>query len=382
MAEANQVRLHALLTAHEPALRGGDDAAVEAAGTRIDQGLVAYDATTLRPEELGREWESMIALYRAVRAGHATIQTALRSSDVADLLTRLYYALRSIQGSLSMAYVVAGDAVERPETSPVGTAIGLFDAPKVLAQETHLRSGSYDAILPYFVRWMEEIATDMVVRSADYARFYGEADVADARSALSRILGLAENGEPLLHDLPPGGTADPSRRQAQLTRWASDERDLINAAHTIQEIGHEARMQLVSLLAHRDRYRERLGDEGVQRAEAALQRIIEWPFPVGETPLFDLATEQDAFDTLLGELPEDPAALRDPSRGWAAAIHEALRRACTVEQSLRDHRDAYRARYSDPRFRRSFRWYVWEFLSLAQRAAPAEMLGTRKREAP
>src|SRR5439155_13022439 len=99
MAEANPVRLHALLTTCGPALRGTDHATVEMAATDLDQRLAGYDATTLHPDELGGEWESMIALYRAVRAGHATMQAALRSSDLADLLTRLYYALRSIQGS-------------------------------------------------------------------------------------------------------------------------------------------------------------------------------------------------------------------------------------------------------------------------------------------
>jgi hypothetical protein len=380
MEQGNAVRLHALLQRHRSVLEGNDDTRIEAALPELEAGLAGYDATTLKPGELRGEWDAMVALYRALRQGHATIQAALRSSDVAEPLTRLYYALRSIQGSLSMAYVVAGTAAERPETSPVGTAIGLFDAPKVLAQETHLRSGSYDAILPYFVRWMQEIATDMAVREADYLRFYGERDVPEAQAILGRILGLGEHGAPQLYALQPGGVDDPARRREQLARWASDTRDLVHAAHTIQEVGHEARMQLVSLLAHRARYRDQLGgEEAVQDVETALQGIVDWPFPVGETPLFDLAAEQEAFDTLLGQLPQEVASLRDPVQGWAQPIQDALRRACAVEQSLRAHRDAYRERYHDPRFRRSFRWYVWEFLTLAEQSAPTDALGARAR---
>src|SRR5947208_17119192 len=109
----------------------------------------------------------------------------------------------------------------RPDSSPLGTAIGLYDAPKVLAQSTHLRSGSYDAVLPWFARWMQEIWTDMRVRHADYVRFYGAVEVAEARASLRSMLGLDDAGESGLIEVNPDGAEDPAILRRHLIAHAS-----------------------------------------------------------------------------------------------------------------------------------------------------------------
>lgn len=114
------------------------------------------------------------------------------------------------------------------------------------------------------------------------------------------------------------------------------------------------------------------------RGRQLLAQALEWQFPVGETPLFDLPAEQDAFDALLAGLPTG-AALTEDTSYWRGRAEEALRRACTIQQSLRDHRQEYRARYTDARFRRSFSWYIWEFLNVVDRTSGPRGLGASGR---
>ena len=360
-------------------LSGRDPASVGAALSRIGGALGTYSSSSIPATDLRQEFDALVLLYRAVRQADAFMQQERRSSEIAEDLVRVYYALRTTQASLTMRYALEGRGVEAPEMSPVGTAIGLFDAPKVLAQQTHLESGSYDVDLPRFVWWMREIWTDMLVRRADYLRFYGEADLEAAITAIRELLDLGPDGEAVLRDFAPSSAHDPTALLDRLRRWAGEGSDLVDAARAIQEVGAAARYALLSVLAHNAAYQAQLGRERVARIEADLEAAIHWRFPVGETALFDLAAEQEAFDELLGRVPSGASAALPASEGWVEAAEHALRRACHVEQSLRDHQDEYRARYSDARSRRSFRWYVWEFLSLLDRGARDPLLGARPR---
>jgi hypothetical protein len=379
MSQEPIVLLRALVSRYEPSLQGAEAGAIERSLEALESALSRFSAVPLQPTQLGDEFEAMGELYRAIRAADVTMQRQLRSSDVSDRLTRLYYALRTVQASLAMAYSMAGSEIPRPETSPVQSAIGLYDAPKVLAQEKHLLSGSYDTVLPYFVRWMQEIAADLDVRRADYQHFYGEADTRDALSSVRRILGLDEQGMPRLRQFEIGGPDDPAADHDQLEKLASDPDDLAGAVQAIQEVGQHARLALISLLANRDSFRTQLGDARLAEVEQLLERTVHWPYPVGETPLYELGTEQASLDELLREVPDDTVALRDPATGWSARIWDAFRQACRVEQSIRDHPVHYRERYPDPRWRRGFRWYVWELHNLVRQASGPETLGARRR---
>ncbi|MBM2811069.1 MAG: hypothetical protein HW416_1828 [Chloroflexi bacterium] len=352
-----------------------DVAQVENALHAVALALDGYDASIVPADDLYPEFEAMKETYRAVRAADARMQAQRRQSEVGDLLTRCYYRLRSLQAALSMAYSVAGPLARRPDMSPLSTAIGMYDAPKVLAQETHLASGSYDATLPHFVRWMQEIWEDIRVRSADYARFYGDEEVDRARAALRRILGLSDDGVPRLLDLHPGGADDPLALRLRLEKWASDDRDLIAATRAIQAAGHQARMSLISLLAQAPAYGEQLGPKGAVEAEQILQAVLQWRYPVGDTLMLDLAVEQAAFDELLARVPLDPAELRLRSEPWDDLAVNALRRACFAEQSVRDHIEAHQAQLPDARSVRRFRWYIWEFLNLVDQTAGPTALG-------
>jgi hypothetical protein len=358
-----------------------DAARVEAGLGTVDSALGTYDAAQLAPSELRQEFEAMVRLYRAVRDADAFMQTRLRSSEIGDRLLRVYYALRSTQAALSMRYAVAGPAAEAPNTSPVGTAIGLFDAPKVLAQQTHLDSGSYDSDLPRFVTWLREIWTDMRVRRADYVRFYGEEDVKAAGATVRAILDLEDAGEPILRDFSAGGADDPEVLIDRLTRFAAEGADLVGAARAIEEAGRAARSSLLGLVAHREAYQGRLGRDAVDQLESRLMSALTWRYPVGVTALVDLAAEQDAFDDLLAQLPSTPEGTLSGTEGWAARAEDALRRACMIEQSLRDHPAEYRSRYGSGR-RRSFPWYVSEFSNLVDRASQRPTLGARGRRDP
>lgn len=370
------MRLADLAASQVDELTTPDAARIEGTLGRVESALGGYDATVVAPGELRAEFGAMVRLYRAVREADARMQSLLRTSEVGEQLLRVYYALRTTQASLAMRYAVEGRSAEAPEPSPVGTAIGLFDAPKVLAQQTHLLSGSYDADLPGFVAWMIEIWTDMQVRRADYLRFYGDADIVAAAASLHEMLDLDHAGEPLLRDFSPHGAHDPAALIDRLTRWAGDGADLVSAARAIQETGQAARSSLLALLAHRESYRARLSAEKVDEIEARLSSAIGWRYPVGETPLLDLAAEQDTFDDLLARVPGAADKALPASEPWWELAEGALRRACIVEQSLRDHTDEYRSRYRD-RSRRSFRWYVWEFLGLLDRANHQPSLGVR-----
>ena len=380
MSNAPVVLLRRLLRAHEAALRGLEGQLIESSLEQVEGELQGDRAAPLQATELGNEFEALGQLYRAIRAADATMQRQLRSSDVSDRLTRLYYGLRTAQASLAMAYSVTGADTPRPETSPVQSAIGLYDAPKVLAQEKHLLSGSYDTVLPYFVRWMQEIAEDMEIRQSDYQRFFGEVDALDARSAVRRVLGLDDRGRLRLLDLAPGGVHDPALAHDRLALLASDPNDLVGAVRAILDVGQQARLALISVLAHRENYRSQIGGARLAQVEDLLVRTVHWPYPVGATPQFDLAEEQAALDNLLRTVPDAPADLRDPTQGWARRLHDALHRACQVEQSLRDHETNYRAHYPDPRWRRGFRWYVWELHNLVRQVNGPEALGARFRE--
>ncbi len=371
------LRLADVYLAHTEGLCSEDSSRVEKAVELIASALGEFSATTFAPAELAVEFAAMVRLYRAVRKADAFMQSILRSSDVAEQLLTVYYALRTVQASLSMRYAMENRALDPPDISPVGTAIGLFDAPKVLAQPTHLMSGSYDASLQWFVRWMQEIWTDMAVRRADYLRFYGEDDVTAATTSLREMLNFAGDGQARLRNFSPGGAEDPAALLDRLDRWARDGTDLVDAARAIQEIGQQARSLLVALLAHGEAYDAQMGNARVAVVDAQLQRAIDWRFPVPPTALFDLAAEQEAFDDLLARVPSGPESALSPTEVWAAAAETALRRACLVEQSLRDHAEEYRTRYTDARERRSFRWYVWEFLNLLDQARRHPSLGTR-----
>lgn len=371
------LRLADVCLAHSVEMSSQNPGRVEKAIKLVASAVGDFDATSLAASELSAEFAAMVGLYRAVRKADAFMQSALRSSDVAEALLGVYYALRTIQAGLSMRYAMESRELEQPDTSPLGTAIGLFDAPKVLAQPTHLTSGSYDASLPRFVRWMQEIWRDMAVRRADYLRFYGEDDVVAATTSLREILDLGDDGQAHLREFAPGRAHDPAALLDRLARWAGEGTDLIDAARAIQEVGQEARSSLVALLAHREAYEKQMGSERVAIDEAQLQRAINWRFPVLRTPLFDLAAEQGAFDELLARVPSGAESALPSTEDCAASAETALRRACLVEQSLRDHAEEYRARYSDARERRSFRWYVWEFLNLLDRARRQPTLGAR-----
>jgi hypothetical protein len=370
IAAMTAVRLREIVGRWADKLRAQDYAAIEAALAGVAEALTRLDASQLLPGELHDEFAAMVTLYRAVRDANAAGQRLGRGTEIADGVVGLYYALRSAQASLSMRYAVAGPAARPPELSPVGTAIGLFDAPKILAQETHLRSGSYDADLAWFARWMVEIWMDLGVREADYIRFYGAPDTEAARLALRRILSLNERGEARVLALDATAPGGPASLRDRLVRFATHGNDIVAAAHAIEEAGQQARLTCISLLAHPERYRAAMDPGAVEVAEHVLAEVINWPYPVGETPLFDLDAEQAAFDALLAEVPPDLAALRHPAQGWEIRAVNALSHACTVEQSLRDHPEAYRARRP-----RSLRWYVWEFLALAQQAGAAGLLG-------
>jgi hypothetical protein len=369
-------RLRAIVEQWRDPLRSADFVVSEAALVGVSDALPQLDASQLLPEELVDEFTAMVDLYSAVRDAHGAGQRAGRGPAVADRVVAIYYALRSAQAALSMAYAVAGTAARPPELSPIGTAVGLYDAPKVLAQETHLRSGSYDADLAWFARWMVEISTDLEVRGADYVRFYGATETEAADAAVRRILSLDERREPIVLALDADAPTGPVALRDRLIYFASDGNDIVAAAHAIQDVGHQARLALISLLAHPERYRAATDPGAVELAERVLREVVNWPYPVGRTPLFDLDAEQAAFDALLAEVPTDLAELRDPQQTWAKQAVDALTRACTVEQSLRDHADAYRARAPRAR-RRTLRWYVWEFLALAQQAGAAGFLGGR-----
>jgi hypothetical protein len=368
-------RLEEIAATNNGELTSGDPKRVERALGGVESALGDYDASTTMAANLRDEFAAMVCLYRAVREADAFMQSVLRSSDVGEQLLRVYYALRTTQAALSMRYAVEGRGVEPPETSPLGTAIGLFDAPKVLAQHTHLMSGSYDGDLPRFVSWMKEIWTDMTVRRADYLRFYGEPDVNAATASLRDMLGFDADGETSPRDFSPGSVYDPAALLDRLRRWAGEGNDLVDAARAIQEAGREARLSLLALLANHDDVEAELGIERVGEIESGLRTAIGWRFPVGETVVFDLAAEQDAFDELLSRV---PIGVLPASEHWVETTATVLRRACQVEQSLRDHTAEYRARYSDARDRRSFRWYVWEFLNLLDRARQQRYLGVRR----
>src|SRR4051794_18462722 len=188
MTEAGPKLLSATLARYRSALASEKPVVIETFLAGVESAVAGFDAGGIQPTQLLREFEAMVTLYRTIRAADHTMQGQRRSSDVADRLVRLYYALRSIQGSLAMAYAVAEVDVPRPETSPVGSAIGIYDAPKILSLEMHLRSGSYDTVFPYFVRWLQEIATDLEVRFGDYLSFFSEHDANDARTAVQRLL--------------------------------------------------------------------------------------------------------------------------------------------------------------------------------------------------
>ena len=370
------ISLRRLFVSTSAGLLSGVPARIESCLEQVEAGLGGLDATALALTALRNEFGAMVDLYRAVRQADAFMQQALRSSEVGEHLLRVYYALRTTQAALSMRYAMEGRGVATPETSPVGTAIGLFDAPKVLAQQTHLASGSYDADLSRFVAWMKEIWTDMSVRRADYLRFYGESDVEAALAGLHEMLDLDTSGRSRLRDFAPGAR-DPAVLLDRLTNWAGPSADLVGAARAIQEASQQARASLLPLIAHRSTYEDELRTERVAEIEADLMKAVNWPFPVGETPLFDMAAEQDRFDDLLSrvarvgaDLPESPETVR-------VSAEEALRRACLVEQSLRDHASEYRVQYRDARARRSFRWYVWEFLGLLDRSGGQSSLGAR-----
>jgi hypothetical protein len=369
--------LRRLFKATSPELLSGAPAGIEAALEQIEAGLRELDVTALALTALRDEFGAMVDLYRAVRGADAFMQQALRSSEVGEHLLRVYYALRTTQAALSMRYAMEGRAEAPPETSPVGTAIGLFDAPKVLAQPTHLASGSYDAELGHFVVWMKDIWTDMSVRRADYLRFYGEGDVEAALASLHEILDLEANGTARHRYFAPRGDHDPAVLLDRLTHWAGPSADLIDAARAIQEASQQARSSLLALIAHRSAYERGLGNERVAEIEMNLMTVVSWPFPVGKTPLFDVAAEQDRFDDLLSRVVSVGANVPEAPDTVRASAEEVLRRACLVEQSLRDHASEYRARYSDGRARRSFRWYVWEFLGLLDRAGGQSSLGAR-----
>ena len=125
-----------------------DGAGLATMGPRLNE----YDVSALSSDELGSEFEALVALYRAVRSLDAVIQSQARRSEITGQLSLIYYRLRSIHGGLAARYAIDAGIGTRPDTSPVGTAIGLYDVSKIRAQQTHLESGSYDTMLPWFVR--------------------------------------------------------------------------------------------------------------------------------------------------------------------------------------------------------------------------------------
>lgn len=371
-----EVRLAALLAETQVQLAGAYRLEVDASLRSLEGELGAYDVASVASQELGGEFRSMVSLYRSVRAVDAAAQRRRRRSEIADRLSLIYYRLRSIHGGLAARYAVSGETGERPDTSPLGIAIGLYDVSKVVAQQTHLESGSYDALLPWFTRWMLEIWEDLGVRLPDYVAFYSRRDPRDARRAIARMLSLEEDGNPRLFAFQEGGSDDPRALIIRLRDYAASERDLVDAVRTVQQAGHRARLALVSLFAHRERYVELLGADTLASREATLREALEWPFPVGPTPIFDLNAEQQVLDDLLASLSDGPVK---PSTALRAKVEAALHQACQVEQSFRDHRQEYRERGLA---HRRFGWYVWELLRLVDQATPRGGLGARRRGPP
>ncbi len=376
-----QLRLQTILRDRAASLAGPYDVAVEATLDAVASDLALFDATQLRPDELYDEFDALVGLYRAVRAAHAAGLAAGRAVAAPDRVVPLYYALRSIQASLFLAYGMAGSAARPPVLSPVGTAIGLFDAPKVVAQETHVRSGSYDHDLDGFARWMVEIWTDMTIREADYLRFYGGSETEAARQALRRLLGLvgddaAVPGPDVTIDPVPGPDSLRFRAQA----YSSDAADPVGAIAVIESVAQEARTALIGMALRRAWHGGVEDEAKLAATEAGYRELLNWPYPVGETPLVDLDAEQRAFDALLAEVPRDYAELRDPTAQWSRRLGEAVIRACTVEQSLRDHAAAYPVPAPGSR-RRGVRWYIWEFLELVREATSPRPLGVKLQSA-
>ncbi len=372
------IQLQTILRDRSSGMQARNHSALETALDGVAADLALVDASQLRPDELYDEFGALVALYRRVRDAHAAGLAAGRAIGVLDRVVPIYYTLRSIQASLFLAYSMSGSAARSPDLSPVGTAIGLFDAPKVLAQETHVRSGTYDHDLAGFARWMLEIWTDMTIREADYQRFYGEAETAAAQMALRKVLGLTADG-----DVPEGSSAKTiSLHEADALRnkvraYGSDSGDIEEAVSVIESVGHEARESLIGMYVRRQR--NGLSDSvEFAAAEAVLQGVLKWPYPVGETPILDLDAEQRDFDELLAEVPREYVLLRAPASQWHQKLGAALIRACTVEQSLRDHPEEYPAPVPGGRSR-TVRWYIWEFLELVREATSAHPLGVRTR---
>ena len=361
-----------------PRLKSNEANELETTLSGLREACTRYSAAELGADELAGEFRALGDLYRDVREADAVAQALHRSSDVREDLIAIYYSLRSAQASLSMAYSVAGPEAERPERSPLGTTIGLFDAPKILAQETHLESGSYDDDLDRFSWWMREIWRDYAVRHADYIRFYGEAEVLDAREAVRRILGLDEQGNPRRLELEADGNNDPARLRRQLVDWATDSNDLLGAVRVIQRVGGEGRLLLTALLANRETHEARFGSSVVSDAVLTLQEIVGWPYPVGDPLLFDLDQEQMDFDALLMRIPTgvDNSLLE---QSLCDEVASALRRACAIEQSLRVRRNEYGARGWGSQRPRTFRWYVWELVTLLDRSCGRQVLGSAGR---
>ncbi len=358
-----------------PALQAAHDAALDAALEKVASDLARFDATQLRPAELYDEFNALVELYRAVRSAHAAGLAAGRVISVPDRVIPIYYTLRSIQAALFLAYSMAGSEARPPELSPVGTEIGLFDAPKVVAQETHVRSGTYDHDLDGFARWAVEIWQDMTIREADYLRFYRDVETEAARQALRNILGLfGENVAPRGPSLNTGSLQSADSLRSKVHAYASDGADAVGAVSVIESFGQEARESLIAMYVQRAWHGRGDDEEEFAAAEALFHEVLNWPYPVGETPIVDLDAEQRAFDALLADVPRDYAQLRDPARQWSQRLGAALMRACTVEQSLRDHPEAYPAPALGSR-RRSMRWYIWEFLQLVREAASPRPLG-------
>jgi hypothetical protein len=363
------VRLVEVLDGPGRGLDAGDSEVVRQCLNATARAIEPYDPGLIDGTSLREEWESMITLYRSVRQAADRMQRTHRFSEVSEVVAGAYYRLRSIQGGLSMRYGWVGPVVDSPPRSPLGTTIGLFDAPKIRAQGTHLESGSYDADLGWFADWMREICEDLRVRLADYYAFYGVAETDDAREALRGLLNLGLDGIPILYALGPKEERDPQLLVDRLIAWTGGAADLVERVRMIQGVGHEARVCLLSLIAHAGAYVDRLGSDGCDRARSLLETATMWPLPSGPAGPVDLAVEQAAFDALLSEVgPGRPLARHEPS------LRRALARACEIEQWLRDR--ATEPGQPPSRRRISLRWYVWELSELLGALVGGRPLGT------
>ena len=89
MTEPGPKLLSAALARYRSALASEKPVEIETSLAGVESAVADFDAGSIQPSQLLREFEAMVALYRAIRAADDTMQGQRRSSDVADRLVRV-----------------------------------------------------------------------------------------------------------------------------------------------------------------------------------------------------------------------------------------------------------------------------------------------------